>query len=81
MTTPLTRSQWLSECGKLAEVYEEAMMTNKQTPPDWVLLEAFKRSGWDYTDPADLSSAYDRNAAFRALCDIILETKAPPVDR
>lgn len=29
MTTPLTREQWLEECGELAKVYEDAMTGNK----------------------------------------------------
>lgn len=58
-------------------------MTDKQTPPDWVLIEAAKRSGW-----FDCSASYVRsdywasdNKAFRALCDMIKRYEQPPVDR
>jgi hypothetical protein len=57
-------------------------MTDKQTPPDWVLIEAAKRCGWGYNLAwlrADYHSA--SNAAFRALCDMILKHEQPPVDR
>lgn len=60
-------------------------MTNhdKQTPPDWVLLEAAKRSKMrvtDRVDPFHTVSWYD-NDTFRALCDMIERYEQPPVDR
>jgi len=58
-------------------------MTDQQTPPDWVLIEAAKRSGW-----LDCSASYVRsdywaidNKSFRALCDMIQKYEQPPVDR
>jgi hypothetical protein len=53
-------------------------MTDKQTPPDWVLIEAAKR-GWDVDeDPKFLHSNFQ---SFRALCDMIERYEQPPVDR
>jgi hypothetical protein len=43
-----------------------------ETPPDWVLLEAAKRSDCD---------VYRRDGAFLALCDMIQKYEKPPVDR
>jgi hypothetical protein len=55
-------------------------MTDKQTPPDWVLLEAAKRSGW--CDAVDtLRIYYENYDAFTALCDMIERYEQPPVDR
>jgi hypothetical protein len=51
------------------------------TPPDWVLLEAAKRCGWD-SDPIDqLRGQYRGYPAYHALCDMILKHEQPPVDR
>jgi hypothetical protein len=50
-----------------------------ETPPDWVLIEAAKRSGWG--DNGIQTSAYTGNSVFRALCDMILKYEQPPVDR
>lgn len=56
-------------------------MTDKQTPPDWVLIEAAKRSGWDFTLEW-LRDEYDYvNTAFHALCDTIERYEQPPMDR
>jgi hypothetical protein len=60
-------------------------MTDKQTPPDWVLLEAAKRSGIE-GDVASLRRYYDYhslavNNSFVALCDMIERHEQPPVDR
>ena len=60
-------------------------MTDKQTPPDWVLLEAAKRSGIE-GDVASLRRYYDYhslavNNSFVALCDMIERYEQPPVDR
>lgn len=53
------------------------------TPPDWVLLEAAKRSGWfDSLQLSYLQRCYtESNQMFRALCDMILKHEQPPVDR
>ena len=58
-------------------------MTDKQTPPDWVLLEAAKRSGWQVLDGDLCVPRYwlNNNGAFRALCDMIERYEQPPVDR
>jgi hypothetical protein len=55
-------------------------MTDKQTPPDWVLIEAGKRSEWDDT-VGNLRSYYENHGTFRALCDMIERHEQPPVDR
>ena len=55
-------------------------MTDKQTPPDWVLIEAGKRSEWDNT-VGTLRSYYENYGTFRALCDMIERHEQPPVDR
>ena len=54
------------------------------TPPDWVLIEAAKRSGWLFESPqlSYLQRCYtESNQMFRALCDMILKHEQPPVDR
>ena len=59
-------------------------MTDKQTPPDWVLLEAAKRSRWKDDDVLLLRHAYldeINGAGFTALCDMIERYEQPPVDR
>jgi hypothetical protein len=56
-------------------------MADKQTPPDWVLLEAAKRCGWT-PDLTWLRADYRAvNGSFRALCDMIERYEQPPVDR
>jgi hypothetical protein len=55
-------------------------MTDQQTPPDWVLVEAAKRCGWGYVI-ATLQWTYRNETAFRALCDMIQKYEQPPVDR
>jgi methenyltetrahydromethanopterin cyclohydrolase len=52
------------------------------TPPDWVLIEAAKRSGWGCTIEWTRGeySAFG-NGPFRALCDMIQKYEQPPVDR
>jgi len=54
-------------------------MTDKQTPPDWVLIEAAKRCEWG--EAGIHASAYTGNPVFRALCDMIEKHEHPPVDR
>jgi len=58
-------------------------MTDKQTPPDWVLIEAAKRSGWQVLDGDLCVPRYwlNNNGAFRALCDMIERYEQPPPDR
>jgi len=58
-------------------------MTDKQTPPDWVLIEAAKRSN-DFNENDDLEITieyYGKSSIFRALCDMIEKHEQPPVDR
>jgi len=55
-------------------------VSDKQTPPDWVLIEAAKRSGWG-DDVDTLRSYYANYDAFSALCDMIERYEQPPVDR
>lgn len=52
------------------------------TPPDWVLIEAAKRSGWCVLNcAAQLHPTYKTNSSYRALCDMIQKYEQPPVDR
>jgi len=51
------------------------------TPPDWVLIEAAKRCGWDSDNIEHLFRQYQAYPAFRALCDMIWKYEQPPVDR
>jgi hypothetical protein len=53
-------------------------MTDKQTPPDWVIREAARKCGTP-TNEANYWHTYDK--AFRALCDMIERYEARPVDR
>jgi len=58
-------------------------MTDKQIPPDWVLLEAAKRCHFNM----DVWNAYELREylkdcrVFSALCDMIEKYEQPPVDR
>jgi hypothetical protein len=53
-----------------------------ETPPDWVLLEAARLSGWDSdTEIEGLRRLYRNVSTFRALCDMIAKHEKPPVDR
>lgn len=57
-------------------------MTDKQTPPDWVLIEAAKRSGMR-TDMSlhSMRQIYsEKSNTFRALCDMIERYEQPPMD-
>lgn len=57
-------------------------MTDKQTPPDWVLIEAAKRFGWgEKFSVRDLREEYKYTTPYRALCDMIEKHEQPPVDR
>jgi hypothetical protein len=55
-------------------------MTDKQTPPDWVLVEAAKRCGWNFV-LVTLERLHREDVPFRALCDMIERYEQPPVDR
>ena len=46
------------------------------TPPDWVLLEAAKRSKLSNDTPRQRAILFDTNRSFRALCDMVLEHEA-----
>jgi hypothetical protein len=52
-----------------------------ETPPDWVLLEAARRGGWDAYTTQVLREAYGDGGTYRALCDMIAKHEKPPVDR
>ena len=58
-------------------------MTDNQTPPDWVLIEAAKRSEYlNGDDPTWMRKEYRLlSPPFRALCDMIERYEQPPVDR
>jgi hypothetical protein len=59
-------------------------MTDKQTPPDWVLIEAAKRVGWGcgvLLGANTYSNSDTKGRIFRALCDMIERYEQPPVDR
>jgi hypothetical protein len=55
-------------------------MTDKQTPPGWVLIEAAKRSGIDIRS-RQIPEAELMHPVFRALCDMIERYETAPVDR
>lgn len=58
------------------------MLSDKQTPPDWVLIEAAKRSKWTVLDVPTLRAYHgEYSAPYRALCDMIQKYEQPPVDR
>jgi hypothetical protein len=56
-------------------------MTDKKTLPNWVLIEAAKRCGWNRNTIEQLRSYYANYDAFSALCDMIERYEQPPVDR
>jgi hypothetical protein len=56
-------------------------MTDKQTPPEWVLIEAANRSGWAYASVDGLRDTYLEGGIYQALCDMIELHEEPPVDR
>jgi hypothetical protein len=45
--------------------------------PDWVLIEAAKRCGWEY----GTAELYYDNPVYAALCDMIERYEQPPPDR
>jgi len=57
-------------------------MTDLPILPDWVLIEAAKRSGWANTLTVEyLQSAYRAYPGYNALCDMIAKHEQKPVDR
>ena len=56
-------------------------MTDKQTPPDWVLIEAGKRCGRTCLNLKGWRAWYTDDEVYRALCDMIERYEQPPVDR
>jgi len=54
---------------------------DKQTPPDWVLIEAAKRCGREGAKPEVILDRWYSDTALRALCDMIEKYEKPPVDR
>ena len=56
-------------------------MTDKQTPPDWVLAEAAKRTDRAYCSVKMLRAWYTDDEVYRALCVMIERYEQPPVDR
>ena len=54
------------------------MVSDKQTPPEWVIREAEKRAGINLPLP---TMTYLNGGAFAALCDMIERYEQPPVDR
>jgi hypothetical protein len=56
-------------------------MTDKQTPPDWVLREAAKRGAFRSAAISEMRMWYQADKTFRALCDMIQKYEQPPVDR
>ena len=58
-------------------------MTDKQTPPDWVLIEAADKAGWEGFPLEELRNEYGASdgGTYRALCDMIERYEQPPVDR
>ena len=56
-------------------------MTDKQTPPDWVLIEAAKRSERIGTKLEVILAHWFSDPTVRALCDMIERHEQPPIDR
>jgi hypothetical protein len=56
-------------------------MTDKKTPPDWVLIEAAKRSERIGTKLEVILAHWFSDPTVRALCDMIERYEQPPVDR
>lgn len=58
-------------------------MSDETTMPDWVLIEAAKRSCFKTRDPSALRASYNHPRAYegyQALCDMILKYEEPPID-
>jgi hypothetical protein len=58
-------------------------MTDTPILPDWVLIEAAKRCGWDARPERlpMLQADYGNSLPYRALCDMIAKHEQKPVDR
>ena len=56
-------------------------MTDKQTPPDWVLIEAAKRCDWACDNTHQLRQLYADDLPYEVICDMIQKYEYPPVDR
>jgi hypothetical protein len=56
-------------------------MTDKRTPPEWVLLEAAKRSERIGTKLEVILAHWFSDPTVRALCDMIERYEQPLVDR
>ena len=56
-------------------------MTDKQTPPDWVLIEAAKRCDWACDNTHQLRQLYADDLPYEVICDMIQKYEQPPVDR
>jgi hypothetical protein len=58
-------------------------MTDKKTPPDWVLKLAADKAGWEGFDLLTLRLEYGASdgETFRALCNMIERYEKPPPDR
>ena len=56
-------------------------MIAEQTQPDWVLLEAAKRSGWGHWKLSLVRIQLPNDETFGALCDMIQKYEQQPVDR
>ena len=56
-------------------------MTDKRTPPDWVLLEAARRFSVKADATGLIGCAYATHPGFIALCDMIEKHEQPPADR
>lgn len=50
-------------------------MTDKHTPPDWVLIEAAKRSGYRHWSISEAQHEHNCSPVFRALCDMTAENE------
>ena len=53
----------------------------KETPPDWVLIEAAKQAETWCRSIEWLRELYGVSGSFRALCDMIQKYEKPPADR
>lgn len=69
-------------CRMFGPEYARLSVTDQQTPPDWVLIEAAKRTR-RITNIEVLREYYRcaANSDFRVICDMIERYEQPPVDR
>lgn len=60
-----------------------ATQSDVPTLPDWVLIEAAKRFGWDARPErlSHLRNDYIASVPYRAFCDMIAKYEQKPVDR